>query len=143
MSASRTILKIIGIITILAAVLQLIAGIMIVAGAGLLEGQTIEASGQVVDAASGATILGGFAIVLAVIDLIVGLLALRGAKDPAKVGPFKVVAIIGLLLCIAQLIMFAVSGQIASFGIGGWVQLIALFLCVVLAFKVSGERNAQ
>lgn len=142
MSTSRKILKVIGIITIFAAVLQLIAGGVIIAGAGLMEGQTIEANGQIYDSATSVTIIRGFAIVLAVIDLIVGLLALRGAKDPAKVGPFKVVAVIGLLLCIAQMLMFAFSGQIASFGIGGWVQLIALILCVVLAFKISGERTA-
>lgn len=37
MSASRKILKVIGIITIFAAVLQLIAGGVIIAGAGLME----------------------------------------------------------------------------------------------------------
>ena len=142
MSASRKVLKVIGILTIFAAVLQLIAGIVIIAGAGLMEGQTIEANGQIYDSAASVTIIGGFAVVLAVIDLIVGLLALRGAKDPAKVGPFKVIAIIGLVLCIAQMLMFALSGQIASFGIGGWVQLVVLILCVVLAFKISGERDA-
>ena len=142
MSASRKVLKVIGFLTIFAAVLQLIAGIVIIAGSGLMEGQTIEVDGQIYESATSLVIIGAFAIVLAVIDLIVGMLALRGAKDPAKVGPFKVVAIIGLVLCIAQMLMFALSGQIASFGIGGWVQLIALILCVVLAFKVSGERNA-
>lgn len=141
MSASRTILKIIAVIIIASAVLDAAFGVFLLAGSGLMAGQTIDAGTETLDAANATIALGVFVVVSSVISLVVGIFAWRGAKDPAKIRPFKIMAIIDLVLCFVQMLMFAFSGQIASFGISGWVQLLALALCVLLAFNISKQNE--
>ena len=68
-----------------------------------------------------------------------GILGVRGANDPTKIGPYKIIAIIGLVLCILQAAMFLFTGQIASYGISGVLSLVFVAVLVFLAFKIEKE----
>lgn len=82
-------------------------------------------------------VLGAGALISGVIDLLIGIFGLRGAKDPRKIGPFFVFSIIGLVLSILNLIISLTSGVIDLTTIGSNIVSVALLIgCVVLANKV-------
>lgn len=141
MSLARKILKVVGILVILSAVLEIAVGALLIGGSSLLAGQTVSDGGQAVDATTAALGLGIFVIAVACVEVAMGALAVRGANNPAKMGAFKVLATIGVLLTFAQLGMFAVTGQLQSWSLGSTVSLIVDVVCVILAFKVSSEAK--
>ena len=82
-------------------------------------------------------VLGAGALISGVIDLLIGIFGLRGAKDPRKIGPFFVFSIIGLVLSILNLIISLTSGVSDLTTIGSNIVSVALLIgCVVLANKV-------
>ncbi len=140
MSGARKALKVIAIIMIVLAALQIVLGAMIAFGASFMVGQqsaTLE--GVTVDVGSSLQGVGIMAVVSGIVSLIVGILGVRGANDPSKIGPFKVLAIIGLILCAIQFVMYVATGQFASYGLSGVLTLIVQIAIVVLAFKVQNE----
>ena len=98
MSGSQKALKVVSILLIIYAVVMTAFGIFLVAGGSFLAGETIDVNGTAEAANVMAAALGGGTIVGGIVDLVIGLLGLRGAKNPRKVGPFFVLCIIGLVL---------------------------------------------
>ena len=126
MSGARKALKIMSILTIVMAIIQIITAGLIVFGSSFMVGmQEAELDGTTVDV--GVALMG------------VGILGVRGANDPTKIGPYKIIAIIGLVLCILQAAMFLFTGQIASYGISGVLSLVFVAVLVFLAFKIEKE----
>lgn len=87
-------------------------------------------------------ILAVISIISGVIDLIIGILGVRGANNPEKIGPFFVIAIIGLVLCALGIIFTLASGvtDISTLS-SSLVQLILLICCVVLANNIRKLRQ--
>lgn len=99
-SGSQKALKIISILLIAWAVLTILFGAFLAAGSAVpgMSGESIDVGGDSVDMAATALALGMGVIVGGVVDLIVALFGLRGAKNPRKAGVFFVLCVIGLML---------------------------------------------
>lgn len=140
MSGARKALKIMSILTIVMAIIQIITAGLIVFGSSFMVGmQEAKLDGTTVDVGVALMGVGIMALVSSVVSLIVGILGVRGANDPTKIGPYKIIAIIGLVLCILQAAMFLFTGQIASYGISGVLSLVFVAVLVFLAFKIEKE----
>lgn len=140
MSGARKALKVMSILAIIMAAITAIFGAMIVFGASFMVGETAtEIDGTTVDVGIALQAIGMMALVSGIVSIIVGILGIRGANDPSKIGPFKVLAIIGLVLCIIQAAMFLFTGQIASYGWSGVLSLVFAAVLVFLAFKIQKE----
>ena len=74
-----------------------------------------------------AAALGGGTIVGGIVDLVIGLLGLRGAKNPRKVGPFFVLCIIGLVLGLVGLGMSLAQG---TFDLWSLVSVVIVAVCL-------------
>lgn len=145
MTGSQKAIKVLSIIVIVVAILSIVAGLVTCAGgaAGVMAGADASAAEQQ-QLALGAGVLfvlAGGALVSGVIDLIVGLLGLRGAKDPNKIMPFFVIAIIGAVFAVLNLIGCFTSGQLDGTSIASAVvQLALMVVCVILANNVRKLR---
>ena len=105
---SKKILKVFGIVGIIAGILGIIGGILILAGGSLIGVAGTEATGDEAAALAATT---GFAAAGGIIALIAGILALlrsifsiRAANDTSKIMPAFVFAVIGLISNILQTI---------------------------------------
>ena len=139
MTGSQKAIKIISIILIVVGIVALIAGLITFAGGMALVGAGAEASSIdqqfYVSSAGLFFVLGAGALISGVIDLLIGIFGLRGAKDPRKIGPFF--SIIGLVLSILNLVISLTSGVSDLTTIGSNIVSVALLIgCVVLANKV-------
>ena len=134
MSGSQKAVKVVSIISIVFGVIGLLLGIMMIAGAGLLNGQTIEAEGEVFNASIAAIAFGILFFVSSVLSIVIGALGVRGANDPSKIGPFYVICWIDVVLEVIQFVgnLATGSGAAASIGylIGGLIiPVILIILC--------------
>lgn len=140
MSGARKALKVMSILTIVMAIIQIVTAALIVFGSSFMVGmQEAELNGSTVDVGVALMGVGVMALVSSVVSLIVGILGVRGANDPSKIGPYKVIAIIGLALCVIQAAASLFTDQIASFGISGVLSLVFMAVLVFLAFKIEKE----
>lgn len=136
MSGSQKALKVISIITIVYAVVLLVLGIFMAAGGSLLSGETIDVDGTAASASIVAAVLGVTLVIGGVVDLVIGLLGLRGAKNPRKVGPFFVLCIIGLVLGLVSLGMSIAQG---SFNPWSLASLVIIAVCLYLSAQVKKQ----
>lgn len=144
MTGSQKAIKVLSIIVIVVAILSIVAGLVTCAGgaAGVMAGADASAAEQQLALGTGVLfVLAGGALVSGIIDLIVGLLGLRGAKDPNKIMPFFVIAIIGAVFAALNLIGCFTSGQLDGTSIASAVvQLALMVVCVILANNVRKLR---
>lgn len=145
MTGSQKAIKVISIIVIVVAIISILAGLVTCAGgaAGVMAGADASAAEQE-QLALGAGmlfVLAGSALIGGIIDLVVGLLGLRGAKDPNKIMPFFVIAIIGAVFAVLNLIGCFTAGQLDGTSIASAVVQLALMVgCVILANNVRKLR---
>ncbi len=87
-------------------------------------------------------VLAVISIISGVVDLIIGILGVRGANNPDKIGPFFVIAIIGLVLAAIGVVFPLLTGS-ADFSSmpSTLVQLVILIVCVVLANNIRKLRQ--
>ena len=111
-------------------------GIFLVAGGSFLAGETIDVNGTAEAANVMAAALGGGTIVGGIVDLVIGLLGLRGAKNPRKVGPFFVLCIIGLVLGLVGLGMSLAQG---TFDLWSLVSVVIVAVCLYLSAQVKKQ----
>lgn len=147
MTGSQKALKVISIIVIILSILTIAAGVLLL----LPNIAYVNAGYPSMDGADQNQIAAGAAIVMAlcvivilagVIDLIVGILGLRGAKDPKHIGAFFIVAVIGLILAIVNVALNLFAGQTDMTTLAGSiVNLILMLICVILANNVRNLRN--
>ena len=108
MSASRKLLKIISLLTILSGISYVVmAGILAVAGA-VGGGESLE--GLPLTAEVAALLLIVVAAIGAVANLVSGFLGLRGANVPSKIMPAYVISLIALIVSIINVIATIVLG---------------------------------
>ena len=73
------------------------------------------------------------------INLIIGLLGLRGAKNSHKIGLFFVLCIIGLVLGIVGIVMNVMQG---AFQWTSLVSVVIVAVCTFLAHSIQEEKQA-
>ena len=136
MSGSQKALKVVSVLLIIYAVVMMAFGIFLVAGGSFLAGETIDVNGTAEAANVMAAALGGGTIVGGIVDLVIGLLGLRGAKNPRKVGPFFVLCIIGLVLGLVGLGMSLAQG---TFDLWSLVSVVIVAVCLYLSAQVKKQ----
>lgn len=146
-SGSQKVLLVLSIISIVFAVLGILAGLMSLAG-GVLFGAAdpeqvadVLADTGVTQSQAGAAIgiLGGSIIISCVIELIIGILGVRAANDARKIMPVWVLAIIQLVFSVLGLVASIVNG---SFGADAFSIVITLIFAVLI-FWISNNIKQQ
>ena len=111
LEASKKILKVFGIITIVFSILGIIIGIIAIAGGSALGIGTatgnVESNANLAAGVGIIALLGLVALIGSIIDLISGICSVRAANDISKIMPAWVFALIGLI--------FDVIGVIGNF----------------------------
>ncbi len=109
---AKSTLKVLGILCIIFGILGIIIGIGVMAGGGLL-GATALMSGEVTSAeganavslVTGMVVLVGvFAVIAAIVDILLGVFSVRASKDSSKIGPAYIFSIIALVISILSLV---------------------------------------
>lgn len=146
MSGSQKALKVISIIIIVLAIVSIVFGIgyaALVFNEPQLLNSSIEVQGESYGMATTAVIVAGFSIVSGVFDLIIGCLGLRGAKSPAKIGAFYVLAWIGLILegieLILSLVSFSSGTADLSTVTSSVISVAIVAVCVYLAHDIKKQ----
>lgn len=138
MSGSQKALKIISIIMIVWAVLLVVMGAFLAAGSQVpgVSGESINFDGTSMDMSTAAIGMGVGFVIAGVIDLIIALLGLRGAKNPKKIGVFFVLCIIGLVLGVVGMAMQVMQG---TFQWSSLISLALVLVCTVLAGSIKKQ----
>lgn len=136
MSGSQRVLKIISILLIVWAVILIAFGAFLTFGSGFATGYVVDSQGASVDAATMSIALGVGTIIGGVVNLIIALLGLRGAKNPRKIGAFFVLCIIGVVLGLIGLGMGIAQG---TFQWSSLISLALVIVCTVLAYSIKKQ----
>ena len=145
MSASRKLLKVISLITILSGISYVLAGVL-VAGLGFFGGAqpVIQTEHASLSAQSAGLILAGIAAISAIVYLALGFLGLRGANVPSKIGPVYALSLVGIVLAVLNVVYWAWHGfsSIDAGSLGNLVFSAAeSVLIFVLARNIKKERE--
>ena len=134
-STSQKIVKVLGVLSIIGAVLCLIgaAGMFGVGGFGAL---SVDPEDSEMATGVFALFLGGFLLLISGIsELVQGVFSLRAAKDARKATPLWVISIISLILSVIALV--------SSFGKGSQEVLSAVFSVIVSAVILYLANNIK
>lgn len=147
MSSHQKALKIVSIVLIAIGVLGFIGGVFFIAmgssNASIMKEVVTEQDGVAITYSMGSYVIGALLAISGIIEFVVGIFGLRGAKDPAKVGAFYILAIIGVIY---EVISFAFSCY--TYANGGLdtstlliraASVIFMGVCFWLAAKVKRE----
>lgn len=143
MSASRKLLKIISMITILSGISYVImAGILAVAG---ITGGGESLPGMPVTAQSAALTLIVVAVAGAIANLFAGFLGLRGANVPSKIMPAYILSVCALGVSIVNVIVNIVFGGLQGAGFMSIFNMVLGVACPLAMFilcnNVKKERE--
>ena len=120
------------------AVLVIVMGALLAAGSQVpgVSGESIDFEGTSMDMSAAAIGLGVGFIIAGVIDLVIALLGLRGAKNPKKIGAFFVLCVIGLVLGVVGAAMQIMQG---TFQWSSLVSVALVLVCTVLANNIKKQ----
>lgn len=141
MSASRKLLKIVSLITILSGISYLVFGLLM-AGLGLFGGTDpiIATESVSLDARGAGALLAAIAGISAAAYLLLGFLGLRGANVPSKIGPVYLLSIVGIAMAVVNVLYWAWQG-FSSIDAGSVINLLVTAAESVLIFVLS--RNIK
>lgn len=150
MSGSQHALKVISILVIIVAIISAILGIVafVYVGSGDPSTQTTAATveGVTFTAGEGAALIGVMGIISGIVDLFVGIMGVRGANNPAHIGAFWVIALIGVIFEAIELILTIVSmtqGSATWHTLGNAaISLATVGVCFWLANNIK-KQGAQ
>lgn len=141
LETSKKILKIIGILTIIGAVLSLIGGILMMAGGGAATG--MEEAATDTDLQNGIAAMIGVGIVIVIsgiINLISGIVSVKASKD----GKYGKIAWIFAILGIIGALINGVSNLTSSFSFSTLLStLISLALSAMIFFAAKTVKTAH
>lgn len=149
LQTSKTILKVFGIISIIFAVLGIIAGVTAVAGGALVGAGA--AAGKVTGSeqvAGGVALLGfgGLLIIIgSVVELLSGIFSVRASNDISKIMPAWVFALIGLIFSIPSVvsaIMAAMNNTATNATSNVISSIIGLALSILIFVAATNIKSA-
>ena len=148
-NTARTMLKVFGILNIIFGIIGILIGAAALIGGNLVgmgaagsSGLTQEDAALAAGAAGIILVVGLIALVGAVIKLLQGIFSVGAAKNPAKIMPAFVFAVIGLIMSILSLVITFASGAGAAGAsvISGVISLVLSILVFVAANTI--RKNA-
>ena len=133
---AKTSLKILGILSIILSIPGLLFGIGLFSGSKIItenfikSGSANAGSADEVFALTGLMIVAGiFVLLSAIVDLLLGIFSVRGAKDTSKIKPAYVLSIVALVLSLISLIVdFAVNTTVSTILDGSVAIVIAIVI---------------
>lgn len=155
-SGSQKALRVVVIVLIVFAIATLLISVamLALAVAGISGGVDLSAEMSGVDSSievNGQSLPGGIALLItlsvvlifsAILDLVVGILGLRGANNPQKIKPFFVLCIIGLVIEVVSIGGSIAQGTFSSIGSSDVVELLVIGACTWLAYDIMRHRPA-
>ena len=145
MSGSQKVIKFVSVLTIILAIITIVGGIALGGLGGLAIGGAAADPTLDEDIAYGGVYFMAAAVILivgAIIDIIVGILGLRGAKDPNKIGAFRVFVVIGLIFAILDLVAtFLLGTPDATTIAGDVIRLVLIVILLICANNVAKMRT--
>ena len=110
LDASKKILKVFGIITIIFSILGIIIGILLIVGIGALGISTatgdVQSNVNLAPAIGVISIFGLVALIGSIVDLISGICSVKASNDISKIMPAWVFALLGLIFDVIGVISF-------------------------------------
>ncbi len=120
MSGSRKAIKILAIISIVVGVIYALFGIMMCVGAPFLASSSVaSANNEAISTSLAVSLIAFITIITAIVYILVGALGVRGANDPSKIGPFKIICYIDVVVTVLGCIGTIIGGT------DGWLDPIA------------------
>ena len=145
-SGSQKALRVISIVLVVFAVISIVLGLaflaLIAAGLGTDAVNAMDPNDpDLVAGIAVGLVLGVVLVGSGVVDLVVGALGLRGARDPRKVKPFFVLCVIVLAIEVAGDVWLAAQGMLSSIGASGAVELLVIGACTWLAYDIMRQSR--
>ena len=142
MSKERKLLKIICFLYILDAIAFLIFGGIMFAGMALLDpADTVSVGGIDFNLQAWSIIFGVWGIVSGVFYLIYAGMGIRGANTPRKIGPFRVLSLVAVILALVGMLLGVALDGVSTDTILYVVSLVFAIACFVLAGKIKEQAE--
>lgn len=132
LKTSKTILKIFGVLDILAGILVIALAVLGFAGVSQTSAEEIAADPSLSSGVIGMAII----LVLGLVSLLEGIFSIRGAKDASKIMPAWIFAIIGVITSVTGMVI----GGSARSSVGTLIVNIVIFIA---ANKIRKSRNSD
>ena len=160
MSGSQRALKIMSIIIIVISIFMILGGLFAMAGGALL---SMDDYGNMSAISAGLDpgLYGGdvtmtvgeagvltmqlsiLITVIGVVKLIVGIFGLRGANDSAKIGAFRTIAVIGVVLALVDLGYIVITGALGMISPALLINTILIIVCLGLSNTIKKEASTR
>ena len=130
--------KIVSILILFIALLQVIGGVFLLVSSPLAAGMRVSLGGEAgYDGAIAAEVFGVLALVVGLYCLAVGVTGARAANSPRNTGKFNVLAVVMVIASLVQVVLGIMSGQL------GWVEaLLALLGILAIVFGSKAHNEA-
>lgn len=138
MSPNQKRFKIVSLIILLAALVQVVGGVLLLLGSPLAAAWRVGlGEGLVGGDAVASEVLGVLALVVGLYCLVVGVTGARAANSPRSTGKFNVLAVVMLIASLFQVGLGVVSGNV------GWLAVLLAALAVLgLVFAARARAEA-
>ena len=118
MSASQKYIKIVSILNIIGGAFYVLIGILGFLGKGLVGNEAlIEQAGGDSSAPMAANVFLIVMIVIGLFSLVVGILGVRAANDPRKIGPVFTLAVVSLIISVVNLFVGIFGGNFSIYSL--------------------------
>lgn len=142
MSKERKLLKIVCLLYVLDAVACLVFGAIMLAGVALIgPDETVSVGGIDFGLQAWAAIFGIWGVVSGVFNLIFAGTGIRGANTPRKIGPFRALSVVAVLLAVVGLVLGAALDGLDPNIVPYVVSLVFAIACLVLGGKVAQQAE--
>ena len=118
MSASQKYIKIVSILNIIGGAFYVLIGILGFLGKGLVGNEAlIEQAGGDSSAPMAANVFLIVMIVIGLFSLVVGILGVRAANDPSKIGPVFTLSVVSLIISVVNLFVGIFGGNFSVYSL--------------------------
>ena len=139
MSASQKYIKIVSILNIIGGAFYVLIGILGFLGKGLVGNEAlIEQAGGDSSAPMAANVFLIVMIVIGLFSLVVGILGVRAANDPSKIGPVFTLAIVSLAISVINLFVGIFGG---NFSVHSLIECVPPALMTWCANNVKKQEK--
>lgn len=130
--------KIVSILILLVALLQVVGGVFLLVSSPLAAGMRVSLGGDgSYDGAIAAEVIGVLALVVGLYCFFVGVTGARAANNPRSTGKFNMLAVVMVIASLAQVGLGVSTGQV------GWVEvLLAILGILALVFGSRAHSEA-
>ena len=128
--------KIVSILILFIALLQVIGGVFLLVSSPLAAGMRVSLGGEAgYDGAIAAEVFGVLALVVGLYCFAVGVTGARAANSPRNTGKFNVLAVVMVIASLVQVVLGIMSGQL------GWVEALLVLLGILAIVFGSKAHN--